>query len=252
MSTTRFRSKSVAVKPGLIRRTWIPHFDHSARIDSVKPATANLLAEYSDRPGKARRATIEPMLHQRGALALPQEREQGPGRLDEREDVDLEDPTEDGWVVGVEVAGGADPGGVDDEVEGSEAVGGGVDDLAPAFLLGQVGVDGEDGLGPRAFEDEVPGGRFQSGERSAGQEDACSRPDQMLGDGPTQARRGSRHEAASPFERPSRLHDGRVPGLLADGRIVEAALGFHQRDVLGVGLAPDRNRLEVCPTDGGP
>src|SRR5208337_1012744 len=40
----------------------MPNRRHSMRIASVNPVTANLLAEYSDRPGRARRALTEPMV----------------------------------------------------------------------------------------------------------------------------------------------------------------------------------------------
>src|SRR5437660_729993 len=40
----------------------MPNRRHSIRIDSVNPLTANLLAQYSARPGKARRALTEPMV----------------------------------------------------------------------------------------------------------------------------------------------------------------------------------------------
>src|SRR5271157_2372285 len=40
----------------------MPNRRHSMRIASVNPVTANLLAEYSERPGRARRALTEPMV----------------------------------------------------------------------------------------------------------------------------------------------------------------------------------------------
>lgn len=59
--SSMFFEKFVCVRPGLTTTTWMPSFASSARIASLNPATANLLDEYSDRAGSARRPTTDEM-----------------------------------------------------------------------------------------------------------------------------------------------------------------------------------------------
>ena len=100
----------------------MPNRRHSTRIDSVNPVTANLLAQYSARPGKARRALTEPMVTITGSRPVGQEGERLAADLGHREDVDLEDLTEHRGIVRLELTGRADAGVVDHQVERAQSL----------------------------------------------------------------------------------------------------------------------------------
>ena len=86
--------------------------------------TANLLAEYSARPGKARRALTEPMVTITGSRPSASRGSDCAADLGHGEDVDLEDLAEHRRVVRLELAGRTHAGVVDHQVERTEAFAG--------------------------------------------------------------------------------------------------------------------------------
>jgi hypothetical protein len=66
--SSMFLEKLVCVKPGLTSSTSMSSFASSARSASLKPCTANLLAEYSLRDGMPRRPAIDEMFKIAGVL----------------------------------------------------------------------------------------------------------------------------------------------------------------------------------------
>ena len=65
---------------------------------------------------------------------------------------------------------------------------------------GDVGREGQDGVGPRAGLDQAVGDLAQAVGRAGGQDHARASADQRLGQGPAQAHRGPGHQAAGIVE----------------------------------------------------
>ena len=136
------RSKnSVSVVPGLTTSTSIPNWVNSARIDSLKPCTANLLALYSLMCGMPRWPRIELMLTTIGSPAQLQQGQRRAGHFHQREEVDFHQPPGPLRIGAVEQPQRAHPGVVDEDVEPAKPRLGDLDNLLPGRRIGNVADD---------------------------------------------------------------------------------------------------------------
>ena len=143
---SKTRSKnSVSVVPGLTTRTSIPSPCSSARIDSLKPWTANLLAAVLAVVRRAAAAQDRTDVDENRPNALLQQRQRQPGHLDQGEKVDLHDAADPVGIGKREQPDRADAGVVDQNIQAPEFRSGRVDHSLPDGRIGDVAGDRFDG-----------------------------------------------------------------------------------------------------------